>query len=98
MLAVWVILKYGEYSENNTSKTRNAQTTSNLISLLSTSEQYRLMYVKFKIWVEHKPIPKPLYQALPTDLSFALRIQYGKEEKAYRNRKGKTVSHRQTKT
>jgi len=48
----------------------------NLTQLLTTNPEYRKTYVKYKIQVEHRNIPKKLLEALPTDIRTEIQRLY----------------------
>ena len=51
--------------------------------MLETNEEYRRLYIGYKVMVEHKPIPKRLLNDLTLNAARELVKEYEKQEKAY---------------
>ncbi|MBS7270386.1 MAG: hypothetical protein KIH10_16315 [Candidatus Freyarchaeota archaeon] len=65
----------------------------NLIQLLQ-DPQYRKMYIKYKVRVEHKNIPKKLLEDLPRDTAWEILRQYYEERKNYLSKKTTQIQSR----
>lgn len=64
----------------------------NLIKLLATNPEYRKQYVRYKVIVEHRGIPRNILKALPYEVAVELEELWEKELYAHlkQKRRGKT--------
>jgi len=55
--------------------------------MLTTNEEYRRLYIGYKVMVEHRPIPQSLLRNLPLETARQLQRLYYEVKKSYENRK-----------
>ena len=67
---------------------------SNLTQMLETNEEYRTLYINYKVMVEHRPIPKNLLNNLTINTARQLQRLYYETQKNYQNRKRKILQKR----
>lgn len=70
-------------------------TQDNLTQLLTTNPEYRKQYIKYKIQVEHRGIPKKLLQALPYEIATELEKTWEKELYEYLKQKRHTKTKKE---